>query len=196
MLTRSLILGSTSPYRRELLQRLSVPFTTAAPDIDETRLPAESPADMVRRLSLGKAKAVAVTHTDALIIGSDQCAVLQEEVMGKPGTHANAINQLRKASGQTVTFLTGLCLYDSRDDSYQLDIVPFEVDFRTLTETEIENYLLKDQPYNCAGSFRSESLGVTLFERMRGDDPSALIGLPLIRLSQMLRQAGVDLLAG
>lgn len=196
MLTRSLILGSTSPYRRELLQRLSVPFTTAAPDIDETRLPAESPADMVRRLSLGKAKAVAATHTDALIIGSDQCAVLREEVMGKPGTHANAVSQLRKASAQTVTFLTGLCLYDSRDNSYQLDIVPFEVDFRTLTETEIENYLLKDQPYNCAGSFRSESLGVTLFERMRGDDPSALIGLPLIRLSQMLRQAGVDLLAG
>ncbi len=196
MLTRSLILGSTSPYRRELLQRLSVPFTTAAPDIDETRLPAESPADMVKRLSLGKAKAVAATHTDALIIGSDQCAVLREEVMGKPGTHANAVSQLRKASGQTVTFLTGLCLYDSRDNSYQLDIVPFEVDFRTLTETEIENYLLKDQPYNCAGSFRSESLGVTLFKRMRGDDPSALIGLPLIRLSQMLRQAGVDLLAG
>lgn len=196
MLTRSLILGSTSPYRRELLQRLSVPFTTAAPDIDETRLPAESPADMVKRLSLGKAKAVAATHTDALIIGSDQCAVLREEVMGKPGTHANAVSQLRKASGQTVTFLTGLCLYDSRDNSYQLDIVPFEVDFRTLTDTEIENYLLKDQPYNCAGSFRSESLGVTLFKRMRGDDPSALIGLPLIRLSQMLRQAGVDLLAG
>ncbi len=196
MLTRSLILGSTSPYRRELLQRLSVPFTTAAPDIDETRLPAESPADMVKRLSLGKAKAVAATHTDALIIGSDQCAVLREEVMGKPGTHANAVSQLRKASAQTVTFLTGLCLYDSRDNSYQLDIVPFEVDFRTLTETEIENYLLKDQPYNCAGSFRSESLGVTLFKRMRGDDPSALIGLPLIRLSQMLRQAGVDLLAG
>lgn len=196
MLTRSLILGSTSPYRHELLQRLSVPFTTAAPDIDETRLPAESPADMVKRLSLGKAKAVAATHTDALIIGSDQCAVLREEVMGKPGTHANAVSQLRKASGQTVTFLTGLCLYDSRDNSYQLDIVPFEVDFRTLTETEIENYLLKDQPYNCAGSFRSESLGVTLFKRMRGDDPSALIGLPLIRLSQMLRQAGVDLLAG
>ena len=195
MLTRSLILGSTSPYRRELLQHLSVPFTTAAPDIDETRLPAESPADMVKRLSLGKAKAVAATHTDALIIGSDQCAVLREEVMGKPGTHANAVSQLRKASGQTVTFLTGLCLYDSRDNSYQLDIVPFEVDFRTLTDTEIENYLLKDQPYNCAGSFRSESLGVTLFERMRGDDPSALIGLPLIRLSQMLRQAGVDLLA-
>ena len=116
--------------------------------------------------------------------------------MGKPGTHANAVSQLRKASAQTVTFLTGLCLYDSRDNSYQLDIVPFEVDFRTLTETEIENYLLKDQPYNCAGSFRSESLGVTLFKRMRGDDPSALIGLPLIRLSQMLRQAGVDLLAG
>ncbi len=196
MLTRSLILGSTSPYRRELLQHLSVPFTTAAPDIDETRLPAESPADMVKRLSLGKAKAVAATHTDALIIGSDQCAVLREEVMGKPGTHANAVSQLRKASGQTVTFLTGLCLYDSRDNSYQLDIVPFEVDFRTLTDTEIENYLLKDQPYNCAGSFRSESLGVTLFKRMRGDDPSALIGLPLIRLSQMLRQAGVDLLAG
>lgn len=130
-----------------------------------------------------------------MIIGSDQCAVLHEQVIGKPGSHANAMQQLQHSSGQTVAFLTGLCLYDSRDGSYQLDVVPFAVDFRELSDAEIDAYLRKDQPYNCAGSFRSESLGITLFKRMHGDDPSALMGLPLIRLSEMLKQAGVDLLA-
>lgn len=191
---RQLILGSTSPYRRELMERLQVPFETAAPDIDETRLEGESAYDMVKRLSLGKAKAVAKNHSDALIIGSDQCSVLHEQVIGKPRTHENAIKQLQNASGETVFFLTGLCLYDSRNDSYQLDIVPFQVDFRELTDAEIDSYLRKDEPYNCAGSFRSESLGITLSKRMHGDDPTALMGLPLIRLSEMLRQAGVDLL--
>jgi MAF protein len=196
MMTRTLILGSTSPYRRELMQRLQTPFTTAAPDIDETRRMGENARDMVLRLSLEKAQAVAAQHPDALIIGSDQCAVLHEQVIGKPGSHENAVKQLQNSSGQTVAFLTGLCLYDSRDGSYQLDVVPFEVDFRALTDGEIDRYLRKDQPYNCAGSFRSESLGITLFKRMHGDDPTALMGLPLIRLSQMLQQAGVDLLAG
>lgn len=194
-MTRTLILGSTSPYRRELMQRLQTPFTTAAPDIDETRRMGESARDMVLRLSLEKAQAVAAQHPDALIIGSDQCAVLHEQVIGKPGSHENAVKQLQHSSGQTVAFLTGLCLYDSRDGSYQLDVVPFEVDFRELTDGEIDRYLRKDQPYNCAGSFRSESLGITLFKRMYGDDPTALMGLPLIRLSQMLQQAGLDLLA-
>lgn len=193
-MTRQLILGSTSPYRRELMQRLQTPFVTAAPDIDETRLAGESARDMVLRLSLAKARKVAEQHLDALIIGSDQCAVLHTQVIGKPGNHENAVKQLQNSSGQTVDFLTGLCLYDSRDDSYQLDVVPFSVDFRELTDTEIDRYLRKDQPYNCAGSFRSESLGITLFQRMYGDDPTALMGLPLIRLSQMLQQAGVDLL--
>lgn len=194
-MTRTLILGSTSPYRRELMQRLQTPFITVAPAIDETRLADESARDMVLRLSLEKAKAVATRHPDALIIGSDQCAVLHEQVIGKPGSHENAVKQLQNSSGKTVAFLTGLCLYDSRDGSYQLDVVPFSVDFRELTAAEIDLYLRKDQPYNCAGSFRSESLGITLFKRMHGDDPTALMGLPLIRLSQMLQQAGLDLLA-
>lgn len=193
-MTRNLILGSTSPYRRELMQRLHVSFTTAAPDIDETRHEGESARDMVLRLSLEKAQAVASQHPDALIIGSDQCAVLHDNVIGKPGTHENAVKQLQNSSAQTVAFLTGLCLYDSRDGSYQLDVVPFSVDFRELTDEEIDRYLRKDQPYNCAGSFRSESLGITLFKRMHGDDPTALMGLPLIRLSEMLKQTGVDLL--
>lgn len=194
-MTRRLILGSTSPYRRELIQRLAIPFETAAPDIDETRHDGESARDMVLRLSLQKAQAVAAQYPDTLIIGSDQCAVLHEQVIGKPGNHENAVQQLQNSSGKTVAFLTGLCLYDSRDGSYQLDVVPFAVDFRELNDEEIDAYLHKDQPYNCAGSFRSESLGITLFKRMHGDDPTALMGLPLIRLSQMLKQAGVDLLA-
>ncbi len=194
-MTRRLILGSTSPYRRELMQRLAIPFEAAAPDIDETRYDGESARDMVLRLSLQKAQAVAAQYPDALIIGSDQCAVLHEHVIGKPGSHDNAVKQLQNASGQTVAFLTGLCLYDSRDGSYQLDVVPFAVDFRELNAAEIDAYLHKDQPYHCAGSFRSESLGITLFKRMHGDDPTALMGLPLIRLSQMLKQAGMDLLA-
>lgn len=191
---RTLILGSTSPYRRELMERLHTPFTTAAPDIDETRLVDESAYAMVARLSLQKAQAVAVQFPDALIIGSDQCAVLHDRVIGKPHTHEKAMQQLRNASGETVVFLTGLCLLDSHTGNYQLDVVPFQVDFRQLSDAEIDNYLHKDQPYNCAGSFRSESLGITLFKRMYGDDPTALMGLPLIRLSEMLRQAGVELL--
>ncbi len=192
---RTLVLGSTSPYRRELMQRLQYPFETAAPDIDETRKAHESPQAMVSRLSLEKAQAVAVNYTDALIIGSDQCAVLGQDVIGKPGTHEKAVQQLCNASGKTVNFLTGLCLLDTATGRYQLDVIPFEVSFRVLTVAEIQRYLEKDQPYNCAGSFRSESLGITLFKRMRGDDPTALMGLPLIRLSAMLRQVGVDLLA-
>ena len=193
-ITRTLVLGSTSPYRRELMQRLHTPFETAAPDIDETRLPDESAREMVLRLSLQKAQAVAAQHPDALIIGSDQCAVLHEQIIGKPGSHENAVKQLQNSSGETVAFLTGLCLYDSRDGSYQLDVVPFSVDFHDLSDAEIDAYLRKDQPYNCAGSFRSESLGITLFKRMYGDDPTALMGLPLIRLNEMLKQAGVNLL--
>lgn len=194
MTKRQLILGSTSLYRRELLQRLQYPFSTAAPDIDETRHAGESARAMVLRLSLAKAQKVAATHPDALIIGSDQCAVLQEQVIGKPGNHENAVKQLQNASGQRVEFLTGLCLLDSRTGEYQLDVVPFAVEFRALSLSEIDDYLRKDQPYNCAGSFRSESLGITLFKRMVGDDPTALMGLPLIRLSQMLQAAGIDLL--
>lgn len=191
---QALILGSTSPFRRELLERLQLPFLTAAPDIDERRHDQESAGDMVQRLSLEKAKAVAALmktqHPDALVIGSDQCAVLGQQVLGKPYTHDKAVSQLQASSGKTVRFLTGLCLYDSRDDSYQLDVIPFDVEFRDLSTAEIESYLQREQPYNCAGSFKSEGLGISLFKRLHGDDPNTLIGLPLIRLSDMLRTKG------
>ena len=185
-----LILGSTSPFRKELLERLNLDFITDSPNIDETPLQEESPEDYVIRLSLAKAKAVAERHQNALIIASDQCSILDGEIRGKPGNHKNAIKQLTESSGKRVSFLTGLCLYDCSDDSYQLEMVPFHVDFRDLTAIEIESYLLAEQPYGCAGSFKSEGLGVTLFKRLEGEDPSALIGLPLIKLSEMLRHKG------
>jgi septum formation protein len=186
-----LILGSTSPFRKELLQRLSIPFITDTPDIDETPLKNEVPKDYVLRLSLEKARVVANQHPHALIIGSDQCSVLNGRIRGKPGNHENAMQQLRESSGERVSFLTGLCLFDSKTEEYQLDLVPFHVDFRELTDTEIEAYLKADQPYGCAGSFKSEGLGISLFKRLQGEDPTALIGLPLIRLSEMLREKGV-----
>ncbi|HFC92823.1 MAG TPA: septum formation inhibitor Maf [Leucothrix mucor] len=186
-----LILGSTSPFRKELLQRLSIPFTTDSPDIDETPLEQESPEDYVLRLSLEKARIVASQHLNALIIGSDQCSVLNGTIRGKPDNHENAMQQLRESSGKRVSFLTGLCLFDSKTGQYQLDLIPFYVDFRELTDNEIDAYLKVDQPYGCAGSFKSEGLGISLFKRLHGDDPTALIGLPLIRLSQMLREKGV-----
>ena len=188
-----LILGSTSPFRKELLQRFNIPFITATPNIDETPLDQESPTDYVNRLSLEKARAVAQQHPNALIIGSDQCSVLKGSIRGKPGNHYNATQQLRESSGERVSFLTGLCLYDSQTQCYQLDIVPFYVDFRKLNDAEIEAYLKAEQPYACAGSFKSEGLGVTLFKRLQGDDPTALIGLPLIRLAEMLREKGIAL---
>ncbi|HED15445.1 MAG TPA: septum formation inhibitor Maf [Gammaproteobacteria bacterium] len=191
--TPQLILGSTSPFRRELLQRLGLPFNTTAPDVDETHLPGESPQDLVKRLSVAKAQAVASQFADALIIGSDQVAVLDGDILGKPGNHDRAVEQLCRASGRCVRFYTGLCLYNSKTNQYQLDVVPFEVVFRKLTDQQIERYLQREQPYNCAGSFKSEALGITLFEAMRGDDPTALIGLPLIRLTGMLMEAGLAL---
>ena len=187
----SLILASTSPYRRQLLERLGIAFTTAAPDVDESRLADETPESMVRRLSETKARAVAAQHPDALIIGSDQMAVCGDEVLGKPGTHDKAAAQLTHLSGRRVSFLTGLCLYNNASGHVQLDVIPFHVVFRTLDAVMIENYLRREQPYNCAGSFKSEGLGTALFERLEGDDPTALIGLPLIRLTRMLEQEGV-----
>lgn len=182
-----IVLGSTSSFRKELLQRLNVDFITDAPDIDETPLNNESPDAYVQRLSLEKAKVVAARHPNALIIGSDQCSVLEGEIRGKPHTHENAIKQLSASSNKRVSFLTGLCLYDSSNDSYQLEMIPFHVDFRELSTVEIESYLKAEKPYNCAGSFKSEGLGITLFKRLDGVDPTALIGLPLIKLSEMLR---------
>jgi len=186
----SLVLASSSIFRRELLERLHIPFTTASPQIDESRLPEEKATDMVQRLALAKAQALASSHPQALIIGSDQCAVLGERILGKPGDHVHAVAQLQAASGQQVEFLTGLCLYDSQAHTYQLAVEPFNVFFRDLSQAEIEHYLRREQPYNCAGSFKSEGLGISLFERLAGDDPNALIGLPLIRLMAMLRHKG------
>ncbi|MET0065513.1 MAG: Maf family nucleotide pyrophosphatase [Candidatus Thiodiazotropha sp.] len=190
-----LVLASSSPFRRELLSRLGIEFSTASPDVDESPLEQESAEDLVVRLAEMKAKAVAETHPDALIIGSDQVATLQGHVLGKPGTHERATGQLAMASGQQVTFHTGLCLYNSRSGVSQTCREPFHVYFRNLKAYEIENYLRKEQPYQCAGSFKSEGLGICLFERLEGDDPNSLIGLPLIRLIGMLRKEGLDILA-
>ena len=190
---KKLVLGSTSPFRKELLERLRIEFITDSPDIDETPLFNETPEDYVKRLSLEKAQVVAKRHDNVLVIASDQCSILNGEIRGKPGNHKNAVKQLTESSGQRVSFLSGLCLFDTSNASWQFDMVPYHVDFRRLNSAEIESYLLAEQPYFCAGSFKSEGLGVTLFERLQGDDPTALIGLPLIRLSEMLRNKGISL---
>jgi MAF protein len=192
---KPLILASTSPYRRELLGRLGIAFDVCSPDVDEMRLPGESPLDMVRRLSEAKARAGAAQQpAAALVIGSDQVAVVGDEVLGKPGSVERACAQLARLSGQRVTFLTGLCLYNSAQQRVQVEVIPFTVVFRALNAQQIENYVRREQPLNCAGSFKSEGLGVALFERMEGDDPTALIGLPLIRLVSMLETEGVAVL--
>jgi len=190
---RTLILGSSSPFRKELLQRLCIDYQTLSPDIDETRLVDETAEQMVKRLSLQKAQAIAALAPNALIIGSDQCAVLEGKILGKPGNHANAMQQLQDSSGQCVQFLTGLCLYDSQTGAYQLDLVPYGVEFRDLNTDEIDRYLKTETPYNCAGSFKSEGLGISLFKGFTGSDPTALVGLPLIRLTEMLRNIGISL---
>ena len=191
----TIILASTSPYRRSLLERLRLPFSVSKPGVDETRLPDETAEQMVCRLAQAKAEAVAREHPEAWVIGSDQCAVLDEHILGKPGTHARAFAQLEAASGKQVTFHTGLCLMQHTSGFERVVNVPFSVHFRKLTTREIEHYLQCEQPYDCAGSFKSEGLGITLFQSMQGDDPSSLIGLPLIALCAMLREAGLDPLA-
>ena len=191
---RSLILASTSPFRRDLLARLGLPFTVQTPDTDETPQPGEDALALVARLATRKAQAVARHHPETLIIGSDQAAVLDDEIIGKPDDHERAVAQLRRASGRTVTFYTGLCLLDSASGQQQIAVEPFRVVFRTLSDPQIERYLRREQPYHCAGSFKSEGLGIALFERLEGDDPTSLIGLPLIRLIRMLEAAGVAVL--
>jgi len=175
-----------------LLARLGLPFTVQAPDANETPHPGEDAPTLVARLATDKALAVARHHPEALIVGSDQAAVLDDEIIGKPGDHERAAAQLRRASGRTMTFYTGLCLLDSASGQRQVAVEPFRVVFRTLTEPRIERYLRREQPYHCAGSFKSEGLGIALFERLEGDDPTSLIGLPLIRLIRMLEAAGVE----
>lgn len=194
MSNQTIVLASTSPFRKELLARLELVFTVAAPNIDEQRQPQESPQDLVTRLAEQKASAVAHQYPDALIIGSDQVAVLDQEILGKPGDHDNAVAQLTRASGKEVKFFTGLCLLNTKTGNVQVAVVPYSVHFRTLTHEQIDRYLHFEKPYHCAGSFKSEGLGIVLFERLQGDDPSALIGLPLITLTRMLEKQGYTLL--
>lgn len=188
-----LVLASTSPYRRELLGRLGLPFASTRPDTDETALPGETPEALVARLAELKARSVATRHPDALVIGSDQVAVLDGEVIGKPGTAERARAQLARASGRSVRFLTGLCLLDATSDDAQVLVEPFTVHFRRLDAARIARYVDAEQPYDCAGSFKSEGLGITLFARLEGDDPNSLVGLPLIRLVDLLAERGVAL---
>lgn len=189
-----LILASTSPYRRELLTRLKIPFEVCSPDVDETPHAGETPAQTAHRLAIAKAKAPAVNFPDALIIGSDQVATLDGLQLGKPHTHDNAVKQLHMMRGRSVVFHTALCLYNSRTGSTQARTIPFTVHFRQLSDAQIEHYLTKEQPYNCAGSAKSEGLGIALIERMEGDDPNALIGLPLIALIEMLENEGMPVI--
>ena len=186
-----LVLASSSPYRRELLARLALPFDVIVPEIDETPRPDETPTALVERLAVAKARAVVARAPSALIIGSDQVAVYDGAIVGKPHTHENAVRQLRTAAGKTVMLYTGLALINAATGRVQSEVIPFAVTFRPLTEAQIESYLRKEQPYGCAGSVRSEGLGIALLERFAGDDPNALIGLPLIRLVRMLENEGV-----
>lgn len=189
-----LVLASTSPFRKTILEKLGIPFDVDAPNVDESQLENETPAQLVERLACAKAAKVAEKYPDALVIGSDQVAVIEGQILGKPGDHARAIKQLQQASGKTVTFLTGLCLHNAATGQQQVEVVPFKVVFRELSMTQIENYLQAEQPYNCAGSFKSEALGIALFERLEGEDPNTLIGLPLIRLVRMLEKAGLNII--
>lgn len=186
-----LILASSSPYRKELLARLQLDFQVAVPDVDETPHPDETPQTLVERLAIAKARAVAATRPGSLVIGSDQVAVHNGDIVGKPHTHERAVTQLRAASGSSVSLYTGLALINADTGRVQSEVVTYRVVFRRLTETQIENYLRREQPYNCAGSVKSEGLGVALLERFEGDDPATLIGLPLIRLVRMLENEGI-----
>ncbi|WP_410015758.1 Maf family protein [Sodalis sp. C49] len=187
-----IVLASSSPFRRALMEKLTLPFIAIAPDIDETRLADESADHMVLRLAEGKARALAGRYPAHLIIGSDQCCVLEGRITGKPHTHENAVGQLRQASGRRVTFYTGLALLNSLTGRIQRTVEPFHVTFRTLSEAEIAGYVALDQPLHSAGSFKSEGLGISLFDALEGRDPNALIGLPLIALGGMLRNEGIN----
>jgi len=190
---QKVILASTSPFRKSILEKLGLPFSTEAPDVDEQHLEGEFATDLVTRLSEAKANAIAKNHPKALIIGSDQVALLDDKILGKPGNHVNAVKQLENASGKAVTFYTGLCLINSATHNTQTICETFKVYFRKLSHQQIENYLQKEQPYNCAGSFKSEAYGIALFDKLEGDDPNTLIGLPLIRLIQLLGNEGINL---
>lgn len=193
--SRPLILGSTSRYRHELLQRLRIPFDVVAPDVDESPLPGEAPRETAERLALVKARAVARVFPRAVVIGADQVANLNGLPLGKPGTHERAIMQLRQMQGQTVVFQTAVAVVCLESGFEQSSLAAVRVKFRQLTDSEIENYLRAEQPYDCAGSARSEGLGIALLESIDSDDPTALVGLPLIRTCKMIQAAGIALLA-
>ena len=194
MSSQQIVLASTSPFRRELLNRLKISFIIANPATDESALPGENPEQTALRLSEAKARAVANQHPNALIIGSDQVAYLDGKTFGKPGNHANAVKQLQTMRGKTVNFFTGLCVFNTASGKAHIKGIPTLVTFRNLSDKEIENYLQQEKPYNCAGSAKSEGLGIALIEKMQGDDPNALIGLPLIALCDLLRQENVSIL--
>lgn len=191
--TPALLLASSSPFRRQLLDKLGLDFIHQSPDIDESRLEGESPVELVMRLAREKARALADSHPDTLIIGSDQVAVIGDQVLGKPGTREKAIEQLSAASGQRVTFLTGLCLLNTASGRTQVACDPFHVQFRTLRPAQIQRYVDAEQPLNCAGSFKSEGLGIVLFKALEGRDPNTLVGLPLILLTEFLAAEGISL---
>lgn len=191
---RPVVLGSTSPYRRELLERLRIPFVVSAPGVDETPQPGEAPQALARRLALAKARAVAALHPEAVVIGSDQVADLAGQPLGKPGEHARAVAQLRQMRGQTVIFQTALAVVCLASGFEEVDLAEVRVVFRDLSDEDIEAYLQAEKPYDCAGSAKSEGLGIALLESIDNDDPTALIGLPLIRTARLLRKAGVKLL--
>lgn len=191
---RQIVLASSSPYRKTLLERLRIPFSVASPAVEEDLHPGESPSAYVTRLARAKAQAVTRQYPDALIIGSDQCAVLDGQILGKPGSRGRAQHQLAECSSKAVVFHTGLCLLDAHTAEAQVDDVTYTVHFRNLSARAIDGYLDLETPFDCAGSFKAEGLGVALFERMEGEDPTALIGLPLIRLCAMLRDCGIDVL--
>jgi len=189
-----IVLSSTSVARKSLLERLLIPFQIVAPEVDETPLPNEKPENLVIRLAELKARAAQTTYPNALIIGSDQVAIVNGTILGKPGTHEQAVKQLQRVSGQWVNFLTGLCVLNTQTQHVQIASVPFLIQFRTLALSQIENYLHQEQPYHCAGSFRSEGLGIALIERIDAADPTAIMGLPLIELIKMFETQGFNII--
>lgn len=191
---KKIVLGSTSPFRKALLEKLNLPFDCAKPAIDETPMPQETPEQLVARLSIEKAKACANTFEDALIIGSDQVAVYNDNILGKPHTVENAIEQLQRFSGEKVVFLTGLTVLNAQSGESKTIVEPFTVYFKALTLADITHYVEKEMPLNCAGSFKSEGLGICLFEKLSGDDPNSLIGLPLIKLTELFKHFGLNVL--
>jgi septum formation protein len=192
MIKPKILLASSSPYRRQLLQKLGLVFEWASPNADESRQPDEPPAQLVRRLAEVKARHLANTYPDHLIIGSDQTATIDDLIIGKPHTHPNAVAQLSSFRQREVTFMTGLCLFNPAANRIQTSVETYRVKFRNLSNEQIENYLQREQPYDCAGSFKSEGLGICLFEQLEGNDPNTLVGLPLIALTRMLANEGID----